>query len=202
MKRKGIDIPSEYWDLTGRAREEYFGSDRVHDCWIVAASIATGLPYSDIAKEITTSETNWDPNRGATSSRVRTVLKRMGFTCLEINQREIIDRYPESKRDKTFVTPRQVTRFPSAWKNLPPLLLFTDAHVSCVKDGKVYDWAASSSRRVFRIDVVLPSDADFAKELKELNVTRVQSNRVTFEQMPVTRSVLSPPNRVVLKARL
>lgn len=172
MKRRRIPVSNEYLELAGRARQEYFGSDTIQDCWIIAASVATGVPYEQIADEITKSKANWDPNRGAINAHVRLVLKKFGFGCFEIDESLIIRRYPPSKQGKTFVTPRQVSRFPSAWSGYPPLILYTNDHVACVKDGKVVDWSASSSVRITRIDAVIPLTDDVEGELIRLELKR------------------------------
>ncbi len=186
MKRKPIPTSVEFQELRmtgdtihGFTPEVYARTRRgPSDCGVIAISLATGVSYQEALDELSKRGLNVMKN-GVQASEIRKALRVFGHRAIQISQSSIIRRYPASKHDKTEVTPRQVKRFPAAWRGLPPVLLWTDGHVTLVKDGIAHDWAAGSSMRAWRLDVVVPLEvSDPVEYVKRLGLEPLSTKGV------------------------
>lgn len=140
--------------VTAEYRTLRTGSAEANNCTQIAVSVATGLPL----EEVTALFAAKGRERGARAPRVMTeeVLTELGFKIRKlsfIERRAIIEAYPGVHKGLQSITTHHPERFAKVWGALDfsTAFLFSNGHVSCLKDGAVHDWAKGRALRV--IDV-------------------------------------------------
>jgi len=135
-------------------RRRFINCEDTKDCGVVALSVVASLSYDDSRTLLF--RHGYRPDRGVYRHMMIEALKELDLNPVNMSSEEFVKlRYPRAKQSKTFVTPRQVIRFPQAWSGLPPCLLWTCGHVLAVKDGEVHDWSAGRSLKADLVTFVL-----------------------------------------------
>jgi hypothetical protein len=119
------------------------------DCTVKALAVVTGRSYGDCLAALTAAGRK--PRCGATDGQIRAAAKALGFD-LQYDRDfsdNMIATYPgvHSTALKS-ITTHHPARFPKAWANVEPVLLFTDRHVSAFRDGGLHDWAEGRALRI------------------------------------------------------
>jgi hypothetical protein len=135
-----------------------------NDCAVIALAVVTSRSYAECHKVL--ADLGRKPRKGTFRYMQEQALNILGFkfVCHYTKfissdfKKKIIDSYPETYNPKN-LTVKQISMFPKAWSHYDSLMVFTDRHVSGVKNGKVCDWAEDKSKHIQSVWVVTPKES-------------------------------------------
>ncbi len=139
-------------DYQGRTIE----SDKIgeaNDCSVKAISIVCGVPYSEVHALL---KGLGRKDRAATPTALsRKAITAFGFRIREWGFMEMktkIRSYPAPHNDLRSITTHHPRRFPQAWADCHPNMIWvTSGHMLAVKGGVVQDWSINRALRVRQI---------------------------------------------------
>lgn len=124
------------------------------DCSVTAVAIVCGVSY-DVAHVALAAQGRKD-RHGLAMFQINAACHSLGFKVERIRGSEFIDRYPARHLVLKHVTTHHPERFPEAFEDEGPLLLYTSNHVAAFRDGVVHCWSRGQSLRVTSIYRVTP----------------------------------------------
>lgn len=125
-----------------------------NDCAVKAVAIVCGISYHEAHAEL--KKQGRKARCGTYRHQTRAAIEALGFKITEWTfmemQQFIESRYPGNHKGLKSITSHHPRRFPKAWANCHPnMLFFSSSHVMAVKDGEVKDWAINNALRIQKI---------------------------------------------------
>ena len=91
---------------------------------------------------------------GSHPGMILRVMKGLGFRLQKINPQFFIAKYPKSAPKGRCITPKQVAKYPEAFKG-GTYIVRVRGHVYTIKNAEVIDWSEGRSHRsleIFRVE--------------------------------------------------
>ena len=144
---------TDWHDLYHEIAKYFLEQGDKNFCVPLAFCVLTGLPPSDVEQAFF--DEGRKHRKGVNMFTLRKVAARFGYEFVEVNHREIIDRYPGVHKGLQKVTSHHPRRFPSAFKGESLWCWGTD-HSFAIKDGELVDWSVNRAIRAYYIYRIQP----------------------------------------------
>lgn len=125
-----------------------------NDCAVKAVALLTGADYEHVHKIM--ASFGRISHKGTSTLIIDRTLYALGFEVTHHYSgskcyRDIIASYPGAHKDLSYITLHHPKRFSKVWREAENCLLYVNAHVSALVDGKLEDWAVGRAKRVYMI---------------------------------------------------
>ena len=140
------------------------GADRQKgDCGIVSLSVATGVDYEVAAEALR--RVGKKDNQGTWAHESQAAAELLGFKLIKRDPNQVIKFFPGIHSTLQNLTAKHPIRFAKVFtaENLREIgwsenqIWETNGHFLAIKNGRVEDWSASTSKRVVRVWNVVKS---------------------------------------------
>lgn len=153
MARK---IPKTEWTQEFRELlKESRGHNEKEDCAVKAIAITTGKSYTDVRQTL---EMIGRKHRNGTYIEDQiAACKALGYRMRKLTNDEMIAlRHSYPSRIPQSITTYHPRRYPTVWKNKPPMIFRVRGHVAGFKDGELHDWSTNRTLAVKEIYLIEP----------------------------------------------
>lgn len=154
IKSRGCLKSEKYRELSKQSEANKEGDD----CSVITVAVACNVPYEKAHEAL--KYCGRENCCGTTPPTTRAAINKLGYKCVDVSMKDIIEKYPSAHHVLKSVTTHHPERFPKVWKDGNVYIFWCSRHVCAVVDGVVHDWTKGRAKRCHKISKVVRKDGN------------------------------------------